>query len=545
VTVSLALQGSAQNTGVGSDTLTNFQNLTGSAYNDILEGDAGNNVLDGWTGTNTVSYAHATAGVTVNLALQGQAQNTGGAGTDTLYNFQALVGSSYNDTLEGGGSASSTLTGGLGADTFVYRLTDGAVTVTDFSDAQGDKIDLSHLGAFFSPADVLSQASQVGANTVISTPSGTLTLQGVVLASLQASDFIFSPSPAPTVGPNIGGTPTTGSGTLTGTSGADWLQGGAGNDTLHGGNGSDYLDGGAGLNTATYDGAYRQYLIGAAGPGITTVTGGPEHGSDDLVNIQRIQFADGYLAISATDTAGQVYRLYEATLGRAPDQAGLTNWVTALNSGTSLQTVANGFVGSQEFQAVYGANLSNSDFVTLLYNNVLHRAPDQGGLNNWVGLLTSGQDTRAQVVVGFSESPEYINGSVAAVSQGLWIGNATAPEVARLYDTVFGRLPDASGLVNWINAFNSGTSLQTVANGFVGSQEFQTVYGNLDNSHFVTLLYNNVLHRAPDQGGLTNWINLLTTGQDTRAQVVLGFSDSPEHITNTAPHIDGGIWLAG
>ena len=75
VSVSLA-------TGVGSggdaedDTLANIENLTGSAQNDTLEGDGNNNVLAGGAGTDTVSYEHATAGVTVSLALT-SAQNTG------------------------------------------------------------------------------------------------------------------------------------------------------------------------------------------------------------------------------------------------------------------------------------------------------------------------------------------------------------------------------------------------------------------------------------------------------------------------------------
>jgi hypothetical protein len=293
--------------------------------------------------------------------------------------------------------------------------------------------------------------------------------------------------------------------------------------------------------TATFQGVLRQYTVGAEG---ATVTGGPEGANDTLANIQRIQFVDGYLDYSATDPAGQVYRLYEATLGRAPDPEGLANWVNALDTGTSLQTVANGFVGSQEFQQVYGANLSNTAFVTLLYNNVLHRAPDAGGLNTWVNLLTTGQDTRAQVVVGFSESQEDIAALSPPIQQGLWVGNVDAAEVARLYDTVLGRLPDLSGLTNWTQSLESGTSLQTVANGFVGSTEFQTVYGALNNTDFVTLLYANVLHRAPDTSGLNNWVNLLTTGQDTRAQVVVGFSESLEHIANTAAHIDNGIWLA-
>jgi hypothetical protein len=89
----------------------------------------------------------------------------------------------------------------------------------------------------------------------------------------------------------------------------------------------------------------------------------------------------------------------------------------------------------------------------------------------------------------------------------------------------------------------SGTSLQTVANGFTSAQEFLKTYGQPATDQFVTLLYKNVLHRAPDAAGLANWDNLLNTHQETRAQVVVGFSESPEHIANTAAHIDSGIWL--
>jgi hypothetical protein len=130
------------------------------------------------------------------------------------------------------------------------------------------------------------------------------------------------------------------------------------------------------------------------------------------------------------------------------------------------------------------------------------------------------------------------------VQQGLWVGNADAAEVARLYDTVLGRLPDTSGLANWTSSLESGSSLQTVANGFVASAEFQNVYGALNNNDFVTLLYHNVLHRAPDTAGLNNWVTD-RIGGESRAQVVVGFSESPEHIGNMAPHIDSGIWVTG
>jgi Ca2+-binding RTX toxin-like protein len=92
VTVSLTPT-TAQNTGgAGTDTLTNFENLIGSQYNDsltgssgdnVIEGGLGNDTLDGGTGIDTASHASASAAVTVSLALA-NAQNTGGAGTDIL-----------------------------------------------------------------------------------------------------------------------------------------------------------------------------------------------------------------------------------------------------------------------------------------------------------------------------------------------------------------------------------------------------------------------------------------------------------------------------
>ena len=154
VTVSLMLQGSAQDTiGAGVDALTGIENLTGSSFDDTLGGDAGNNVLDGGADDfenggvgDTASYADATAAVTVSLALQGSAQNTGGAGTDTLSNFENLTGSAFNDTLTGdthnnilmgldgndtlnGGAGDDTLDGGDGTDTASYADATGAVTV--------------------------------------------------------------------------------------------------------------------------------------------------------------------------------------------------------------------------------------------------------------------------------------------------------------------------------------------------------------------------------------------------------------------------------
>jgi hypothetical protein len=133
-------------------------------------------------------------------------------------------------------------------------------------------------------------------------------------------------------------------------------------------------------------------------------------------------------------TEAQIALLYQGALGRTPDAPGLTSWeqtfasepaaaqaggpFTAL-AGTAvsgLPDLAAGFTQSTEFQTKYGA-LSNSQFVTQLYANVLDRAPDTSGLNAWISELSGGH-TREWVLVGFAESAEALhNAEVGFVGQ--------------------------------------------------------------------------------------------------------------------------------
>lgn len=119
--------------------------------------------------------------------------------------------------------------------------------------------------------------------------------------------------------------------------------------------------------------------------------------------------------------AGQVYRLYQAAFGRIPDIGGLTNWVKAMDAGMTLAAVAQGFAASDEFALKYGSSQSTVAFVTMLYANVLHRAPDAGGLQNWINQIDGHAMTRTQVLMGFSESPENKNNTALAVKDGIAI----------------------------------------------------------------------------------------------------------------------------
>ncbi|EWY36287.1 hypothetical protein N825_28870 [Skermanella stibiiresistens SB22] len=251
-------------------------------------------------------------------------------------------------------------------------------------------------------------------------------------------------------------------------------------------------------------------------------------------------YVDGELVQDAHHYASEIHRLYQSALDRLPDMDGLVNWIGALKAGMTLKQAAGGFTDSTEFRLHYGAP-DDAGFVKQLYLNVLDREADAGGLSNWTKAMSAGM-TRAEALVGFSESAENIQRMAPVLEEGIWVRDNTAATVARLYDSVLDRLPDAGGLGAWTDAIKAGMGLDQAADGFTGSPEFQQRYGALDNTNFVKTLYRNVLDREAEPGGLANWRSALDAGVD-RSDIVLAFSESAEHVMKLAPRIDDGIWL--
>ena len=119
-------------------------------------------------------------------------------------------------------------------------------------------------------------------------------------------------------------------------------------------------------------------------------------------------------ALTPANWSDDVYRLYRATLDRDPDVQGFRDWTGRLgNAERELGDVARGFVESTEFQQRYGS-LDDDDFVRQLYRNVLEREADEPGLADWTGRLEGGT-TRSEVLLGFSQSAEFTNGTKAAL----------------------------------------------------------------------------------------------------------------------------------
>ncbi len=118
-----------------------------------------------------------------------------------------------------------------------------------------------------------------------------------------------------------------------------------------------------------------------------------------------------------------------------------------------------------------------------------------------------------------------------------------AGQAYRLYQAAFARTPDKPGVSFWTDRLDDGASLKDVALGFTGSAEFRTAYGsNLTSAQYVAKFYQNVLGRAGEPGGVAFWTGELQRGVSL-ADVLIGFSESPENHAAIDPQIIGGIQL--
>ena len=109
-------------------------------------------------------------------------------------------------------------------------------------------------------------------------------------------------------------------------------------------------------------------------------------------------------ADSASDVSAFVTRFYQTCLNRQPDPGGLAGWTNGLLSGslTGAQ-VAGGFIFSEE---LLSKNLSNDDFLYIMYSAFFNRQPDPGGFSNWLNVMARGS-SRQNVLSGFVNSDEF------------------------------------------------------------------------------------------------------------------------------------------
>ncbi|MBV6321540.1 DUF4214 domain-containing protein [Duganella violaceipulchra] len=178
-----------------------------------------------------------------------------------------------------------------------------------------------------------------------------------------------------------------------------------GNDLLVGQSNGAAIHGGAGVDAVAYGDRSSMYHI-VQHDGHAEINHWLDGGKDILDGVERLHFQDKSIALDIDGVGGQAYRLYQAAFNRAPDLGGLGYWIDVMDQGLSVRSAAGFFAGSAEFQQLYGDKLSDDAFITQLYSNVLHRAPDEGGKAYWLQVMHNDGVSRGDALGFFSESQE-------------------------------------------------------------------------------------------------------------------------------------------
>ncbi len=238
------LQGQLATSGVIAYVIKNFENLTGSSFDDVMTGDLGNNAFNGGNGSDTVSYLNVKAGeggVVADLSIVG-AQNTLASGFDTFVSIKTvmqssienLTGSVNDDVLSGnaarnildGNAGDDTLNGSGGDDTLIGGLGDDSIEGGSGNDT-----------AFFIGAEAATV--NLSLTGLQNTGYGVDTLKTIEnLTSGAGNDTLTGNTQANTLKAGLGN---------------DQIDGGAGNDLIYGNAGADTLTGGSGADAFVFD----------------------------------------------------------------------------------------------------------------------------------------------------------------------------------------------------------------------------------------------------------------------------------------------------
>jgi Ca2+-binding RTX toxin-like protein len=305
----------------------------------------------------------------------------GGSGDDVMH------GGSGNDLMVGG-SGTCVFISGAGEDT----MDGGSGSNVYYVNSAGDLV-----VAFESRAEQLDPGGTHQADVGRSLDK--------VIASINytLTAFVENLSLAAAAG-NLSGTGNELNNVITGNEGNNVLTGGPGNDTI---------DGGSGTNTSVYFGNFSDYTItiGAGTSAKTVITDNRKlpnnDGTDNLTNIQRLQFADERLALDlgVDQAAGKAVLTMAATLGPAfaSDKGWAGRFLAYFDTGAKVADGTNLLI-SAGIMAAFAGSSDNASLVKFVYNNVNGKPPDATTLASLLAPLNAHTTTPAEWMASMVES---------------------------------------------------------------------------------------------------------------------------------------------
>jgi hypothetical protein len=244
---------------------------------------------------------------------------------------------------------------------------------------------------------------------------------------------------------------------------------------------------------------------------------------------ESLQTVDGTLSLEVDTEEGLLQRFYLGLLGRMEDLSGLSHWDDTLYSGNSKGVVATDFLTSAEYQATHGT-MTDTQFVTSLYQGFLGRAPDASGQAFYTGLLASGT-SRGDVVLSIANSQE-AKTYLAPQTPALWEPSPESTLVYEAYQTGLNQEVELPTLNTALSQLRFGTTPDQFFQALVGSSAFVALHGAQDNATYIASLYQAGFGRAPDAAGAAFYSNILSSGLGSRADVLKDIATSSEAVTH-------------
>ncbi|MDI6619869.1 MAG: DUF4214 domain-containing protein [Clostridiales bacterium] len=220
---------------------------------------------------------------------------------------------------------------------------------------------------------------------------------------------------------------------------------------------------------------------------------------------------------------------YMSILKREPDG---TFWFKMLSSHESTGAgLIKALLDSPEFNN----NISNSQYISVLYHALFGRSPDSGGQAFHLQLMDEKDYSRLRILHDMVSSDEF---KLFCGKYDILPGNIaltdpidTRPDlvvfITNFYKSALNRNPDGGGLISYVNGLaNKKIDGANLAKAFIFSKEFKSL--NYDDNTFVRKLYNSLFNRNPNSSELSGWTSLLSKGH-TRYNILANFVNSDEY----------------